>query len=315
MAIVTVFRFEDVSRATISAFGSSTSSSSPSRMRMVPVVVVDALNVQVDHHRSSSQPQLRQQPQRQQQRPRDLSLSMRTVAEGGLFQVSQGTDIFNNNNNDVAVATATATSTLSTVDEQKLVEDLQQQHAQMKKMMQRMRPQQQETQVNIPSVITTKAIIGKTSVSSCTGRSSTTRTTATTSGRMATILKGIRLSSANDRHPMPPPPKKKKITSTTRSSISKEGMLLPRLSSAMVNNGELKLGPISYKMVVQDLRTQDVQRQQERDERMTILGIYLASLSSPFDDEEQEQEQEHNSAMVGPISPCWKQKQHLVVSI
>mmetsp|Transcript_11187 Transcript_11187/g.10859 ORF Transcript_11187/g.10859 Transcript_11187/m.10859 type:complete len:133 (-) Transcript_11187:95-493(-) len=132
---------------------------------------------------------------------------------------------------------------------------------------------------------------------------------------MATLLKGIRLSSANDRHPMPPPPsKKKKNTSTTRSSISTEGMLLPRLSSAMVNNGELKLGPISFKMVVQDLRTQDVQRQKERDARMTILGIYLASLSSPFGDDDNE-EQEHNSAMVGPISPCWKQKQHLVVSI
>ena len=116
MAIVTVFRFEDVSRATLSAFGSGSS--------LLPVV--DALNVQIDnHHRSSAQ-------LRQQQRL-DLSLSMRTVADGGLFQVSQGTDIFNDNINAVDVI---ATSSLSTGDEQQLVEDLQQQHEQMKKMMQ-----------------------------------------------------------------------------------------------------------------------------------------------------------------------------------
>ena len=118
MAIITVFRFEDVSRATLSAFGSVSS--------LLPVV--DALNLQVDnHHRSSAQ-------LRQQQRP-DLSLSMRTVADGGLFQVSQGTDIFNDNNNDDGIAT----SSLSTADEQQLAEDLQQQHEQMKKMMQMIR--------------------------------------------------------------------------------------------------------------------------------------------------------------------------------
>jgi len=305
MAIVTVFRFEDVSRATLSAFGSS--SSSGSSLSLLPVV--EALNVQVDNHRASSvsQSQLRQH---EQQRP-DLSLSMRTVAEGGLFPVSQGTDIFNNNNNnDVAAPTSIFSNV---VDEQTLVEEMQQQHEQMQKMMQLMQPQQQEqqeTSVISPSFITTKEI-GKTQTSV----SSTVRSTTTSSsGRMSTLLKGIRLSSAdNDRHPMQPQPTKKTLNTSTSSIIKQEGMPLPRLSSAMAN-GDRKLGPISYKMIVQDLRTQDIQKQNERDERMTILGIYLASVSSPFDDDDDNEHEQHTSA-IGPVSPCWKQKHNLVVSI
>jgi len=265
MAIVTVFRFNDVSRATISAFGSSTASSS----RMI-LPVVDALNLQVDNHRSTRQQQL--------QRP-DLSLSMRTVAEGGLFQVqSQGTDIFKKNDD------ATTRTVSKPVDDQKLVEDLQQQHEQMKKMIQMIQPQekQQETHTIIPSIA--KAI-GKTSLSS------TTRRTRTRSGgRISTILKGIRFSSANDPNLHQMQPKKNAII---------EGM--PRLSSAMVNYGDKKLGPISYKMIVQDLCEQDRQMQKTMEQRMTIQGGTPLRLSSS-----------KSKISPGPISPCWKQKHHLI---
>ena len=271
MAIVTVFRFEDVSRAmTISAFGSSGSSTSGSSS------VVEALALQVDHSRASRQHQQRQQ------RP-NLSLSMKT-AEERFFQVSQsqGTDIFNNNNSNNH---DDAQNTFHDID----VEDLQQQHEQMQKMMMMMQPQeekqeeeQQQEQLNvisIPSLATTTEAIGKSSVSSTQKR--------TSSGRMTTILKGICLSSANDLHQVKQPKKKKDII---------KGI---RLSSAMAN-GDKKLGPISYKMVVQDLQKQDVQMKN----RMTIQGIYLSSSLSSFDEQQQ----------VGPASPCWKQK-NLVVSI
>merc|ERR1711957_1074675 len=99
---------------------------------------------------------------------------------------------------------------------------------------------------------------------------------------MGTILKGIRFSSANDLHQKQQPTKKNTIEA-----------ILPRLLSAENN----KLGPISYKMIVQDLQKQDIQMKK----RMTIDDIYLSSSLSSFDEQQQ----------VGPTSPCWKQKDHL----
>merc|ERR1719272_2099646 len=127
MAVVTVFRFEDVSRATISAFaGSSSKMSSVIPMLLPPVV--DAFALQVNQagrpcHRSRSS------RQQQQQCPSSLSLRAR-----GLFQ-SRDIDDFNNND-----ATTIQQYPRTIVNDQRLVEDLRAQHFEMQKMMKQQQP-------------------------------------------------------------------------------------------------------------------------------------------------------------------------------
>jgi len=186
MAVVTVFRFEAVSRVmTISS-----SSSSPSSSKILPVV--EAFTFGQGRYQCRNRHHRRSQQQQQQLHPEQSLLLMRA---GGLFQGSQ------DNDND---ATSTTIQQINqnqsklparSNNDKRLVQDLRKQHLEMSRMMKQKKQQQNAN--TIPSTIITAMKSSSSEKSSpitisSTTDSSETTTTTTTSVNIST---SVRLSS------------------------------------------------------------------------------------------------------------------------
>lgn len=185
MAVVTVFRFEDVSRVmTISS-----SSSSPSSSKILPVVeafTFDQGRYQCrnhHHHRSRQQQQLH---------PEQSLLLMRA---GGLFQGSQDND---NDATSITIQQVNQNQSKQTArsnNDKRLVHDLRKQHLEMSRMMKQKKQQQNAN--TIPCTITTAMKSSSSEKSSSTTISSTTDSSETTTTTTTSVNnnKSVRLSS------------------------------------------------------------------------------------------------------------------------
>jgi len=182
MAVVTVFRFEAVSRV-------MTISSSPSSLKILPVVEAFTFDQGRYQCRNHHHHRLRQQ---RQLHPKQSLLLMRA---GGLFQGSQ------DNDNDAKSTTIQQINQNQSKlparsnNDKRLVQDLRKQHLEMSRMMKQKKQQQNAN--TIPSTITTAMKSSSSEKSSpitisSTTDSSETTTTTTTSVNIST---SVRLSS------------------------------------------------------------------------------------------------------------------------
>jgi len=159
MAVVAVFRFEDVSRATISAFGSSSSSSASSSSKILPSIpmllpVAEAFAPQQVNQGRHHQ-RLHRSRQQQQQNL--------FIGAGRLFLGSQDNDATMTNRKKRG-------GTIS--NNKRLLQDLKKQHLEMSRMI------EQQKENTIPSSTSSSPVLNISS--------STTTTTATSSSSSST---------------------------------------------------------------------------------------------------------------------------------